>query len=317
MASRFIFMTIFLLSPVFSKKYENLSWKTITTRAQKRIQQEEAKNMNGSDTQEKLDENFSSKPLVKEPRVRPRKNLVTNLENIPSQTKRKKGRPRKQIYENELPEINMQKESRTKEESDSDTHPDYLDHLKQSQAKNKKKNAKKPKNINGFESEKSENYFSTSEDEINDIETSHEGNDGENYEENLEENFEDDFEENFEKNFEQNFEDNFEDNLEENFEENSEENQEENLEENFEEPYFKENQKRNRKSQINSRKNDDDHDNYNRPPPDSPPTNSQTEKIITKKNSVECRNQLTMRKDNYAYFVTTNGTHRDNGSKTL
>ena len=32
---------------------------------------------------------------------------------------------------------------------------------------------------------------------------------------------------------------------------------------------------------------------------------------------VECRDQLTMRKDNYAYFVTTNGTPRENGSKTL
>ena len=42
-----------------------------------------------------------------------------------------------------------------------------------------------------------------------------------------------------------------------------------------------------------------------------------TEKIITRKNLVECRNQLTMRKDNYAYFVTTNGTPRDSGSKTL
>ena len=44
LASRLIFMTIFLLSPVFSKKYENLSWKTITTRAQKRIQQKKQKN---------------------------------------------------------------------------------------------------------------------------------------------------------------------------------------------------------------------------------------------------------------------------------
>ena len=38
MASRLIVMTIFLLIPMFSKKYENLSWKTITTRAQKRIE---------------------------------------------------------------------------------------------------------------------------------------------------------------------------------------------------------------------------------------------------------------------------------------
>ena len=34
------------------------------------------------------------------------------------------------------------------------------------------------------------------------------------------------------------------------------------------------------------------------------------------KNIVEYH-QLTMQKDNYAYFVTTNGTPRDNGSKTL
>ena len=44
MASRLIFMTIFLLSPMFSKKYENLSWITITTTAQKRIEQEKATN---------------------------------------------------------------------------------------------------------------------------------------------------------------------------------------------------------------------------------------------------------------------------------
>ena len=62
MASKLIFMTIFLLSPMFFKKYENLPWKTITTRAQKKIQQEQAKNLNGNDTQEKLDDNFSSKP---------------------------------------------------------------------------------------------------------------------------------------------------------------------------------------------------------------------------------------------------------------
>ena len=171
-----------------------------------------------------------------------------------------------EVNEDELPEINMQKGSRTKVESDSDSDPDYLDYLKQTQAKNKKKNAKMPKNINGFESEESENYFSTSEDEINDIEISHEGNDGENYEENLEENFEDDLEDDFEKNFEQNFEENFEDNLEENFEEKFEENQEENLKEKFEEPYFNENLKLNQRSQINSGKNDNDHDNYNRPP---------------------------------------------------
>ena len=183
----------------------------------------------------------------------------------------------------------MQKQSRTKVESDYDYDPDYLDYLKQTQAKNKKKNTKKPKNINGFESEESENYFPTSEDEINDIKTSHE----------------------------ENFEENFEDNLDENFEEKFEENQEEKLEEEFEEPYFEENLKLNRRSQINPEKIDNEHDNYNRPPPEPLPINSQTEKIITRKNLVECYDQLTMRKDNYVYFVTINGTPRDNGSKTL
>ena len=65
MASRLIFMTIFLLSPMFIKKYENLSWGTITTRAQKKIEQEKAKNLNRNETQEKLDENFSSEPFVR------------------------------------------------------------------------------------------------------------------------------------------------------------------------------------------------------------------------------------------------------------
>ena len=35
------------------------------------------------------------------------------------------------------------------------------------------------------------------------------------------------------------------------------------------------------------------------------------------KNIVECRDQLTMRKDNYVQFVTTNGNPRDIGSKSL
>ena len=89
------------------------------------------------------------------------------------------------------------------------------------------------------------------------------------------------------------------------------------MEEKFEGPYFEENSKLNRRSQINCGKHDNDHDNYNRPRPEPPPINSQTEKIITRKNIVKYRDQLTMRKDNYAYLVTTNGTPRDNGSKTL
>ena len=132
--------------------------------------------------------------------------------------------------------------------------------------------------------------------------TSHEGNDGENYKENLEENFEDDFEENFKKTFEQNVEENFEDNLEDK----------------FEEPYFEENLKLNRRYQISSEKDDDDHNDDNRPPPELPPPNSKSNRqILMNRNIVECRDQLTMRKDKYAYFVTTNETPRDNGSRTL
>ena len=55
LASRLIFMKIFLLSPVFSKKYENLSWKPITKRAQKRIQEEKVKNLNQNEFKKKLD----------------------------------------------------------------------------------------------------------------------------------------------------------------------------------------------------------------------------------------------------------------------
>ena len=36
LASRLIFMTIFSLSPVFSKKYEHLPWESITTRAKEK-----------------------------------------------------------------------------------------------------------------------------------------------------------------------------------------------------------------------------------------------------------------------------------------
>ena len=42
-----------------------MSWKTITTRAQKKRQQEKAKNLNQDENQEKLDENFSSELFVK------------------------------------------------------------------------------------------------------------------------------------------------------------------------------------------------------------------------------------------------------------
>ena len=236
---------------------------------------------------------------MKKPRGRPRKNLLSNSKNIPCQTKRKRGRPRKEIYKDKLPKINSQKGSRTKVESGSDSDPDYSDYLKQTQARSRrKKNAKKAKNINDLENEEIDNYFSTSEDEINDIETTHEGNYGENNEENLEENFEGILEEHYEEKFK--------------------ENHEQNPKEIFDEPYFKAYLKLNRRNQINYEEDENDHKDDNRPPPEPPPPNSKsTRQILMNRKIVECRDQLTMRKNNHAYFVTTNGTPRDNGSKTL
>ena len=89
---------------MFSRKYENLSWKTIPTRAQKKIQQEKAKDLNQNEIQEKLDENFSSKPLVKKPRGRPRINLLTDLKSISPQTKK-----REVEQENKYMKMNYQK----------------------------------------------------------------------------------------------------------------------------------------------------------------------------------------------------------------
>ena len=42
-------------------------------------------------------------------RGRPRGNLLTSLKIIPSQPKRKRGKPRKQIHKVELPEVYAQK----------------------------------------------------------------------------------------------------------------------------------------------------------------------------------------------------------------
>ena len=81
--------------------------------------------------------NINADALSRNP-IDDKKNLLTILKNIPSQTKRERGRPRKQIYEDELPEINMQKGSRTKVESDSDSDLDYSDYLKQTQQETEK-----------------------------------------------------------------------------------------------------------------------------------------------------------------------------------
>ena len=66
-------------------------------------------------------------------------------------------------------------------------------------------------------------------------------------------------------------------------------------------PYFNENLKLNQRYQMKSEKDDDDNCDDNLPPQEPPPINFETEKVITRKNMVEFRNQLTMQKDNHAY----------------
>ena len=64
--------------------YENSPWKTMPTRGKKKKQEQmknsnqhtNLENLNRNGIQEKLDENFSSKPLVKKPRGRPKKNYL-------------------------------------------------------------------------------------------------------------------------------------------------------------------------------------------------------------------------------------------------
>ena len=171
MASRLIFMTIFLLSPVFSKKYENLSWKSITTSAQKKIQQEKSKDLNLNEIQEKLDKNFFSIPLVKKTRGRPRINPLSNLKSIPSQTKKREVDQETNIVK----WITRNKYAKRKPNKSRIRFRlwSWLFRLVEtnSSENKKKKNAKKPKNINGFGSEEIENYFLTSEDEVIDIKT--------------------------------------------------------------------------------------------------------------------------------------------------
>ena len=92
--------------------------------------------------------------------------------------------------------------------------------------------------------------------------------------------------------------------------------------ENIEDTFNERNSEINKKRQIDPRENLENDNNSefeeNRPPPEPPPPNSKsTRQILTNKNIFECCDQLTMRKDNYVYFVTTNGNPRDNVSKSL
>ena len=68
----------------------------------------------------------------------------------------------------------------------------------------------------------------------------------------------------------------------------------------------------------NSKNSDEDDFTRERPPPEPPADQPSTSGLPrTQKNIIECRDLLTMRKDNYAYFVSNKGEPRDVGSKLL
>ena len=52
-------------------------------------------------------------------------------------------------------------------------------------------------------------------------------------------------------------------------------------------------------------------------PPHNLPQSSMKKNVNKWRNVVECRDQMIMRKDNYVYFLSSDGTPRDNGSKSL
>ena len=82
--------------------------------------------------------------------------------------------------------------------------------------------------------------------------------------------------------------------------------------------HFKVNKDEELKEKVESSENSDEYNFKERPPPEPPPDLPSTSGLSKpQKNVIECRDQLTMRKDNYAYFITTNGEPRDIGAKLL
>ena len=104
------------------------------------------KNSNQHKSLENLSRNKPFEPPIKRSRGRLKKNVLTDFKNTRSQTKRKRSRPKKLIIEDELPEIYTKNPKKIELGSESDSDPEYLDHLKEIQTKNKReKNAKKHK----------------------------------------------------------------------------------------------------------------------------------------------------------------------------
>ena len=92
----------------------------MTTRGKKN-KQEQMKNSNQPKNLENSRKNIPFEPPIKRSRGRPsKKNVLTDFKNTPSQTKKKRGRPRKQIIEDELPETYTEKQNQIQLGSDSD-----------------------------------------------------------------------------------------------------------------------------------------------------------------------------------------------------
>ena len=85
------------------------------------------KNSNQHKSLENLSRNKPFEPPIQISQGRPKKNVITDFKNTPSQTKRKRGRPRKQTIKDELPEIYTKNLSEIEQGSDSDSDPEYLD----------------------------------------------------------------------------------------------------------------------------------------------------------------------------------------------
>ena len=99
----------------------------------------------------------------------------------------------------------------------------------------------------------------------------------------------------------------------------SSEDEKEEIQENFQNVENEKNKERPDLLEMENSKNSDEDDfTKERPPPEPPPDQPSTSGLFkTQKNIMECRDQLTMRKDNYAYFVSNKGEPRDVGSKLL
>ncbi|XP_043475954.1 uncharacterized protein LOC122507359 [Leptopilina heterotoma] len=247
-----------LLNPILSDYITNTQWKTILTRAQRKLEE--------TGIQEKLTENVEKilQPIIKRSRGRPKK-----LKNkLPIQedkvgTKRR-GRPRK--------------DKKPISEAEEETDPEYFDELRRNKRLKRTKGKKKNKIvIQEKPNEDNETYFSSTEDDSS-------KEDDDIFEESLDEEFYEEENEIF-----QDAMDN-----EEIFEE-KDKIQESEIEENNKDK----GRNLRRKEEITQ----------------APPV--QEKQSTSNKILIECRDQLTMRKDNYLYFVSTNGTPLDNGSKSL